>query len=240
MTPFLLHSFDRLRGSFWFVPALFCTAAVLLTVSLPWLGAQVTAAELDVPPWLKTTHENARSTLAAIGSAMITVTATVFSVTIVALSLASQQFGPRLLRRFMNDLPTQLTLGVFLSTGFFCLFALRAIYGDDEDMTSADLAVTVAALLTVVSVGMLITYIHHISVMIQAPTIVAAVARDLDGSVEELFPGTAGRPASLGTESGERALERAVAGRGEPRRIAARREGYVQAIDAAGLIELAR
>jgi uncharacterized membrane protein len=169
---------------------------------------------------------------------MITVTGTVFSITIVALSLASQQFGPRLLRRFMNDWPTQFTLAVFLSTGFFCLFSLRAIYGD-ERVNSADLAVTVAELLAALSVGMLIMYIHHIAVMLQATTIVAAVAEDLDESVEHLFPEMVGEPAQVEPDDGERTLARVREERGEPLRIASQHEGYVQAIDAEELLELA-
>ena len=40
----------------------------------------------------------------------------VFSITIVALSLASNQFGPRLLRNFMRDTGNQIVLGTFVAT----------------------------------------------------------------------------------------------------------------------------
>ena len=40
----------------------------------------------------------------------------VFSITILALTLASQQFGPRMMRNFVRDIGNQVTLGVFVGT----------------------------------------------------------------------------------------------------------------------------
>lgn len=41
--------------------------------------------------------------------------------TLVALSLASSQLGPRLLRNFMRDSSTQVVLGTFIATFLYCL-----------------------------------------------------------------------------------------------------------------------
>jgi uncharacterized membrane protein len=59
--------------------------------------------------------------------AIVTVIGAVFSITIVTLSLTSQPFGPRLLRRFMFDLWTQITLGAFLAAACYSLLILRTI-----------------------------------------------------------------------------------------------------------------
>ena len=104
--------------------------------------------------------------------AMIAVTGTVFSITIVTLSLTSQQFGPRLLRRFMVDLTTQITLGVFLSTGLYCLLLLRVVehqVGGDAAQSVPHLSVMAAVAVSIVSMGMLIVFIHHVAILIQAP-----------------------------------------------------------------------
>ena len=53
----------------------------------------------------------------------------VFSITIAALTLASSQFGPRLLRNFMRDLGNQLVLGTFVATYLYCLLVLRTVRG---------------------------------------------------------------------------------------------------------------
>lgn len=237
-----LELWDRLRTNFWLVPSLCTLAALGAAIAIPWIGLRLSEADVALPPWMQTSSDNARSTLAAIGTAMIAVTGTVFSITIVTLSLASQQFGPRLLRRFMNDLPTQCTLGVFLSTGFFCLFGLRAIYGDDSRTSSADLAVALAELLAVVSAGMLILYIHHIATMIQASTIIAAVAADLDSTIEKVFPEMVGDSIEVERErdGADRELRRLAREHGEPLALGSRQEGYVQTIDGDALVEWTR
>ena len=127
-------------------------------------------------------------TLSAMSGAMMAVTGTVFSITIVTLSLTSQQFGPRLLRRFMYDLPTQVTLGVFLSTGLYCLLVLRIVEHDEGGAAAPHLSVLLAVMLSVLSMAMLIVFIHHVAMLIQGPHVVAAVTRDLDDAIARLFP----------------------------------------------------
>ncbi len=126
MKTYLLNLWDSLRSSYWFVPSLCALGAILLSVLLPLLDAAVARAGWSLPEWVQTTTPAARATLSVMAGSMVAVTGTVFSITIVTLSLASQQFGPRLLRRFMYDLVTQVTLGVFLSTGIYCLLILQS------------------------------------------------------------------------------------------------------------------
>jgi uncharacterized membrane protein len=68
--------------------------------------------------------DGARTILTAIAAAVITVVGVVFSITILALQLASTQFGPRMLRHFIRDRGTQLTLSTFAATLVFSLFTL--------------------------------------------------------------------------------------------------------------------
>jgi uncharacterized membrane protein len=58
---------------------------------------------------------------------MIAIASTVFSMTLVALSLASSQLGPRLLHNFMRDRSNQVVLGTFV----YCLLVLRTIRRTD-------------------------------------------------------------------------------------------------------------
>ncbi len=54
---------------------------------------------------------------------MITAASVTFSLTSVALSLAAQQFGSRVLRNFMRDRITQVVLGTFIATFVYCLLS---------------------------------------------------------------------------------------------------------------------
>jgi uncharacterized membrane protein len=65
--------------------------------------------------------------LSAIAGSMITVAGVVFSITIVALSLASSQYSSRVLRHFMRDRITQTVLGVFVGVFDYCMAILARL-----------------------------------------------------------------------------------------------------------------
>ena len=112
----------------------------------------------------------------------------VFSMTLVALSLAASQFGPRLIRNFMNDRTNQVVLGTFVATFLYCLLVLRTIRRPDESDFVPYLAVTFGLLMALGSLGVLIYFIHHVAISIQADEIVARVEaelRDRRAGIEE-------------------------------------------------------
>ena len=136
MRTYLLNLWDALRTSYWFVPSLLATGTAIIAIGLPVVDRSLLESQIELPEWVRTTPDTARTTLSATAGAMIAVTGTVFSITIVTLSLTSQQFGPRLLRRFMYDLTTQITLGGFLSTGFYCLLMLRVVESGEGGLSA--------------------------------------------------------------------------------------------------------
>ena len=136
---------------------------------------------------------------------MIAIAGTVFSMTLVALSLASSQLGPRLLRNFMRDTANQVVLGTFVATFVYCLLVLRTIRRADEVAFVPHLSVSIGVLLAIVSIGVLIYFIHHVSVSIQADEVVARVGRELEDGIDRLFPGHLGKP---GSEASSAAPER--------------------------------
>ena len=65
--------------------------------------------------------DSARAVLSTIAGSLITATSLTFSLTVVALQLASSQFSPRLLRLFASDRTVHATLATFLGTFTFSL-----------------------------------------------------------------------------------------------------------------------
>jgi uncharacterized membrane protein len=169
---------------------------------------------------------------------MITVAGVVFSITIVALTLASQQFGPRLLRNFMRDTGNQVVLGVFIATFIFCLLVLRTIRGTEETNFVPNLSVTAGVLLALASLGVLIYFIHHAAARIQAPNLIAAVGADLHGAIRRLFPEMLGEGPAPDDRLPAQAELPADFDR-EARPVLARDSGYVQAVDGGGLLRMA-
>jgi uncharacterized membrane protein len=189
MKTWLSNWWERLRGSYWFVPSLLAIGAIGLSALTLHIDTTIN------PRWARNTAwiwaggaEGARSVLATIASSTITVAGVVFSITIVTLTLASSQFGPRLLRNFMNDRGTQFVLGVFVATYLYCLLVLRAIRGTDQIKVVPFLSVTCGVSFAVVSVGFLIFFIHHISRSIIAENVIARVANDLRSNIDRLYP----------------------------------------------------
>jgi uncharacterized membrane protein len=120
----------------------------------------------------------ARQMLIAIAAAVITVAGVVFSITILVLQLASQQFGPRMLRNFIRDFGTQVSLGAFVSTFVYSVLALGAVQSSPSPSFVPHFSITVALVLTLVDLGVLIYFIHHVAASIQLTTVVSGIARD--------------------------------------------------------------
>jgi len=180
---------DLVRSSFWFIPVVMSCGAVLLAYGTVAMNKPVTDWFRIVWGWTFTGGaEGASSVLGTIAGSMITIAGVVFSMTLVALSLVSSQLGPRVLRNFMRDTTTQVVLGTFIATFLYCLLVLRTIRRAEEVAFVPHLAVALGVLLAVASVGVLIYFIHHVSVSIQANEIVARVTTELIEGIDRLYP----------------------------------------------------
>lgn len=237
MIPILQHRWRETRASFWFVPAVIVTSAVGLAAGLIGLDANVELRfDEDWPLVFGAGAAGSRSLLTAVASSMITVAGVVFSITIVALSLTSSQYTSRVLRNFMSDRMNQVVLGVFVGIFAYCLVVLRTIRGGDEVTFVPSLAVLGGLALAFVGIAFLIFFIHHISVSIQASSIIAAVARETLGAVDESFP------KELGDDPGENGEGPAATALGERTwsAVGALEMGYIETIDGDALLALAR
>jgi uncharacterized membrane protein len=131
--------------------------------------------------------------LIAIAAAVITVVGVVFSITILALTLASQQFGPRMMRNFVRDVGNQITLGVFVGTFVYTVLALGSINSVSANFVP-HLSTSIAEALLLVDLAILIYFIHHIARSIQLPEVIAGIAKDLMESIDAEFPRRVGEP----------------------------------------------
>ncbi len=191
----LAERWRQVFHSLWFVPACQLVACILLAFGLieahAWVGDGLTQ---DFPRLFGGSPDGARSMLSAIATSVVTVAGVVFSITIVALSLASTQYSPRVLRHFMDDRPTQAVLGAFVGIYAYCLVVLRAVGGVNDGVFMPSLAVLGGVILALIGVGMLIFFIHHVAASIQASTILERIAVDAEAAIDHLFPQPLGEP----------------------------------------------
>lgn len=228
----LRNVWGKLTASLWFVPSLMALSSLALAALVQTLDAHFDPDPDVVPLLFRGSAEGAGSALGAVAGSMIGVTGVVFSITVVALSLASSQLGPRLLRNFMRDRSNQFVLGTFIGTFIFCLVGLQAVNRDLGAAGVPRITVTVGFALALMSLGVLIYFIHHITLSMQADTVIANVAEELVDAIEEIYPSHLGEPTDEDVEP-----ERPE---GDPRAVPAPGAGYLQAIDLDRLMEVAR
>ncbi len=223
----------RVNSSLWFLPTIMVLLAIALAFALIELEFQRTQ-EL-VKRWPRVFGAGAdgsRGMLSAIAGSMITVTGVTFSITIVALAMASGQYTPRILRNFMRNRTNQFVLGFFVGVFAYCLVVLRTIRGGDEGEFIPSFAVVGGIALALASVGVLIAFIHHIASSIQADNIIAGAFRETMAGMKRAFPGELGDE-----EEAETPVEwREAIGYPIPSRIS----GYVQHVNADGLLHFAQ
>lgn len=235
MKSFLSNFWEALRGSYWFVPSLMTVGAILLSYAFLALDRWLKFSALSGYAWIYAGGASgARSVLSTVASSVITVAGTTFSITIATLSLASSQFGPRLLRGFLRDTGNQVVLGTFIGTFVYCLLILRTIRGEQTDVFVPNFSVTTGVFLALASVGVLIYFINHVSASIQASHVIASVSKELNQAIDRLYP------VSLGEGSGDLTPSEFDASALPSVPVAATRSGYVQDVDEDPLVALAR
>jgi uncharacterized membrane protein len=176
---------EALRTNLWAVPAALSGLTVLLFVGTLLVDRAAAAGSVQLPSWVDAgSPDAARQVLTAIAAAIITVVGLVFSITIVALTLASTQFGPRMLRNFVRSFGTQFTLGVFVATFLYSILGLIAISQRGGQVFVPHLAITVDFVLVLADLGILIFFIHHVATSIQLNQVIAGIAADLIRTID--------------------------------------------------------
>ncbi len=182
------------RSSLVFVPGLITIGYIALSIGAvhlnDWVHDFVSGGQL-----FRGGIESARVMMATIATAAVTLTALVFSITMLVLQMTSTQYSPRVLRTFLRDVNSQVTLGIFVGTFAYTLSALRALQPTAQDQ-APDLVMSVAILLAVIAVGAFVQYIDHIAKHIRIATIVTTIAEETRAVIgsrysEEVAPTTA-------------------------------------------------
>jgi uncharacterized membrane protein len=176
---------DYLAGALWVLP----TISVLVFLTAGALLSRVSISD-DSPLAFQGSADDARNVLIVVSTTMITVTGLVFALTIVALQIASGQYSPRLLRNFMRDRGTQVVLSVFVgafaysTAGLYTVGVQRA----GQQAFVPRLAVSGSLALALVSVGVLIYFIHHLAHSIQIDAIMSQIQRETREVIDDVYP----------------------------------------------------
>jgi uncharacterized membrane protein len=214
-----------IRGSLLVRPFAVMITFVVLAEILPILEAD---GRMRLPTaltaLLATEPGSAQVVLATMAGSMITVVSVVYTILVVALTLASIQFSPRILSSFLRHTSTQWTLGLVAGTFAYCVLLLRSVRIDPPFVPLASMALAVALVLA--SLSALVWFIHHIANGIQANHLVDRLAAETEPVIDEVWTATPHPEPPAPNVAGMV--------------IQSNRSGYVQLIDTNGLRRLAR
>ncbi len=227
---------EVLRTSLWFVPAIEVVAAIVLFAATLTADRAAYRGDFTLPGWvISGSADAARQILTTIAAAIITVVGVVFSIILVTLTLASTQFGPRMLRNFIRDRGTQLTLGTFVGTFVYSVLVLASIGVGSHGDFVPHIGVTVTFGLMVADLAVLIYFIHHTAVSIQLPQVIASIAADLAEAIREQGSGNP----DPHPKAGPTAVELVSRAEADGAVLLAPASGYVQFIQHRALVRLA-
>lgn len=224
---------DALRTSLWFLPAPMAAGGAGLAPLAAWIDGRLGQGPDGSFRWLVYVAEpaQARELLVALLTSTIASASLVFSITMVVLTLAESQFGPRLVRNFMGRLQTQAVLGTFVATAVYCLLLLSLIGWREGNGPFPYLSVSIAIAFALLSLWLLVLHIHTLATSIMAESLIEVVAGELDQGIAELRP----------LEEGDDPAEVLPPDFDERAAFSAPEEaGYVQAIEFADIVAAAR
>ncbi|MBN2366676.1 MAG: DUF2254 domain-containing protein [Calditrichaeota bacterium] len=227
----LINKWESIRTSLWFLPT------IMVIVSAGFALA-ISRIDVQIPSRLKLFFyaggpEGARVLLSTIAGSVITVAGVTFSVTIVALTLTTSQFGPRLLRNFMVDRVNQIVLGAFIATFIYCLLVLKSIQTNSYSNFIPEIAVSFSFIFVLADLGLLIYFFHHISTSIHAEQVINAVYHELEHTIDRLFKAEDEYPISPEIEHQIPDFQ------DNSFAVISQNSGYLRAIDVEGVLKLA-
>lgn len=216
---------EAVRIAFWLPSAL----GVPVFIVLAFLTTQIDrGTKIELGLFGLSDAASARAVLQTIATATVSVAGLAFSVTLVALTLASQQLSPRVLRTFRADRIAQGTLAGFLSTFAFSLVVLARLGGVSGPRVP-ELSVGLAIVFALFAFGAFVAFIGDIVVALQASTVIRRIATDAHRAIEGRHPRGIGSAPKDPADAEDRLRARRESGRSWP--LTTDAPGYLTDVD---------
>ncbi|MBP8251959.1 MAG: DUF2254 domain-containing protein [Herpetosiphon sp.] len=225
----LAENLYKLNTSLWFRPTIMTITSGILAFVTVEIDKRIGFSSVGM---LASGVDDARAILSSITSSMLTVTTVTFSIMMVALVLASQQFSPRIIRNVMRDTPSQYVLGAFIGTFVYSLLVLGRVTNTENLRFVPIISLATSIIMTMIAIAAFIYFIHHIAETIQAHELIAQAGDRTLEVMKRHYPERLGVGITV-----DQAPELPAT---EPVIICSRKGGYVQAIDPVMLLRLAQ
>lgn len=180
---------ERIATGLWQVPLLATAAAAATALAVISLDHALQRHEVQGFAF-SGGPDSSQQILTMISTAVLGFMGLVFSITIVALQLASSQFSPRVLRTFLRDRATKVVLGIFVGTFVYSLVVLASIRTETAGHAPfvPGYAVSLSFGLVLLTVVAFVYFVHHIAHAIRVVSIIESVANETRHTIDSLYP----------------------------------------------------
>ncbi|USQ76569.1 DUF2254 domain-containing protein [Ornithinimicrobium cryptoxanthini] len=178
---------SNLRSGLWFIPLVYAVGGLILNAITTTLDSR-TNFQL-VPIDVIGGPDAALGILGAVAASMISLVATVLSITMVVVQLAMGQFSPRIVQTFLQDRPSQHAIGLFVATFVQAMLTMRQVQVSEESPVVPGISIAVTFLLVIVNIVVLVVYIHHIGRQLRVSSLIELVGGDTRSLMDKVYPG---------------------------------------------------
>jgi uncharacterized membrane protein len=235
----LVRLSEKVASTFWLVPMLFLVAAFALALITRTVDRNLAATAR--PSLFVWSGESAAEALSVMAVAMLSFLGVVFTITLVAMQLASQQFSPRLLRTYVRSTTTKVALGTFIAAFVYPLLSFSYVHRTGGvSAGTPTVSGTVSTLMAIVAIVVFVIYVNHTINLMRISIAIKSVAQETRRAVRRAYPPESAYSPVESPAFGR--LPRLVAFRKPQWSFAATRSahGVLQGVDAAQLVRLAR
>lgn len=223
----------RIRQSFWFLPAVYGVAGLVLAAIAAGVDLSFPKGMLksDFPGFLVADKNLAMQISGTLVQSILTMMTVTFSTIMVVLTTFTSQFSPRALQNFISDRTTQLVLAVFVGSVTYNLYALLAIKPSTEKMFLTSL---IAILTATLCVAAFVYFINHVAKWVQVNNLINKLSNESLKTIKRVNQGVA----KLQDKPNREEVE-GEEPKGEKHVITAENSGYVGMINFQSLVNMA-
>jgi uncharacterized membrane protein len=226
---------EDLYQGFWFIPL----AMTLAVCVLFFISSLIDSSHALYYSKLDITLDKSflESIFSIIATAVITITSITFSITVLTLSIASNQFGHRLLPTFMKQKTTQLTLGFYIGTFIYTILTLIAFSFNYLELNFAGMTIFFGISLGIACFFIFLYFMHFVCHSIQAENILNHLGKELSKSIKRQYQSSYKYSAIENEsiyENGDEFQDKISM------EVKTKKSGYVQTIDYEKIISMSR
>ena len=182
----------NLTGKIGFYPSLFAFGGLLFGFAMLYAEDQGVSSFLieNAPQLVINDADTARTLLSTFIGGIISLMVFSFSMVMILLNQASNNYSPRILPGLISNKKHQNVLGFYIATLIYCILILLSIKPTDNKYQLPGFAVLVGIVLSMLVLALFIYFIHSISEAIQINKIIESIYQKAKTRLEQLIKQT--------------------------------------------------